>query len=72
MELHQLRYFVAVAEEGSFTRAAARLFLAQPSLSVQIRKLEQTVAGRLGQAPKKTVEVGTDFDRSWSVRDRGM
>jgi LysR family hydrogen peroxide-inducible transcriptional activator len=47
VELHQLRYFVAVAEEGSFTRAAARLFLAQPSLSVQIRKLEQSVGATL-------------------------
>ncbi|MBW0100825.1 LysR family transcriptional regulator [Pseudonocardia sp. KRD291] len=47
MELHQLRYFVAVAHEGSFTAAAARLYLAQPSLSVQIRKLEQDVGARL-------------------------
>jgi LysR family hydrogen peroxide-inducible transcriptional activator len=47
VELHQLRYFVAVAEEGSFTRAAVRLFLAQPSLSVQIRKLEQDIGATL-------------------------
>lgn len=47
MELHQLRYFVAVAREGSISRAAANLFLAQPSLSTQIRKLEQDVGTEL-------------------------
>ena len=45
MELHQLRYFVAVAETGSFTRAAEREGVTQPSLSEQVIKLE----GRLGK-----------------------
>ncbi|WP_028937024.1 LysR family transcriptional regulator [Pseudonocardia spinosispora] len=47
MQLHQLRYAVTIAEEGSFTQAAEKLLIAQPSLSVQIKKLEQELGVRL-------------------------
>lgn len=47
MELHQLRYFVAVAESGGFSKAARRCYVAQPSLSQQIIKLEQELGQRL-------------------------
>jgi len=41
MEIHQLRYFVAVAEEDSFCHAAEREHVSQPSLGQQIHKLEE-------------------------------
>ena len=47
MELRQLEYFVAVAEERNFTRAAAKVHVAQPGVSAQIRRLERELGQEL-------------------------
>src|SRR5215469_1256016 len=47
MELHQLAYLVAVADEGSFTRAAEKLLVSQPGVSAQIRRLERELGEEL-------------------------
>lgn len=57
LELRHLRYFIAVAEELNFTRAAARLHIAQPALSAQIRSLERHVGCRLLERSTRRVEL---------------
>src|SRR5689334_5546652 len=47
MTLQQLRYFLAACQHGSFTAAADSLFIAQPSVAEQIRRLEQELGVRL-------------------------
>ncbi|GHF50385.1 LysR family transcriptional regulator [Streptomyces mashuensis] len=57
MELRQLRYFVTVVDEGGFTRAAARLHLAQPGLSAQIRQLEKELGQPVLDRSHRTVTL---------------
>jgi LysR family transcriptional regulator, hydrogen peroxide-inducible genes activator len=57
MELHQLRYFIAVARLRNFSRAAERCHVSQPSLSQQIMKLEDELGERLLERTKRKVEL---------------
>jgi LysR family transcriptional regulator, hydrogen peroxide-inducible genes activator len=71
MEMHQLRYFVAVAQTGNFSRAAERCHVSQPSLSQQIQKLEhrlgQPLFHRLGRRAVLTDAGRLLLDRATSI-----
>ena len=69
MELRHLHYFVAIAEERSFTRAAERLWTAQPGLSTQIRRLEAELGVRLFDRHTRGVDL-TDAGELFLERAR--
>ena len=57
MDRYLLRYFLAVAELGSFSRAAAKVNVTQPTLSVGIAKLEEQVGARLFERTTRRVSL---------------
>jgi LysR family hydrogen peroxide-inducible transcriptional activator len=71
MELHQLRYFVAVAQTGNFSRAAERCHVSQPSLSQQVLKLERRLGrpllNRLGRRAVLTDAGRLLLDRATAI-----
>jgi LysR family hydrogen peroxide-inducible transcriptional activator len=71
MELHQLRYFCAVADTGSFSRAALQTNVSQPSLSQQIMKLEDELGARLFDRLGRSVRL-TDLGKAFLPRARSV
>jgi LysR family hydrogen peroxide-inducible transcriptional activator len=71
MELHQLRYFCAVADTGSFSRAAEQSHVSQPSLSQQILKLEDELGARLFDRLGRSVRL-TDLGKTFLPRARAV
>src|SRR3712207_9110346 len=59
MELRQLEYFVAVAEEANFTRAAERVHISQSGISAQVRALESTLGADLFDRSGRSARLTT-------------
>ena len=57
MDIKQLKYFIAIVEEGGFNAAAKKLFIAQPSLSKSIKNLEKELGCPLFRMEKKHIQL---------------
>ncbi len=71
MEFHQLRYVCAIAETGSFSRAAERCHVAQPSLSQQVLKLEEDLGAKLFDRLGRSVRL-TESGRAFLPHARSI
>ncbi len=71
MELDQLRYFCAIVDAGGFSRAARQIHVSQPSLSQQIRKLEDELGARLFDRLGRSVRL-TELGRAFLPHARGV
>src|SRR2546430_6566469 len=71
MEIHQVRYFCAVAETSSFSRAAVQSHVSQPSLSQQILKLEDELGARLFDRLGRSVRL-TELGKTFLPRARAV
>ena len=75
MDLKQLKYFVTVAEEGTISAAAKKLFMSQPPLSIQMKLLEQELGCPLFERGQKHIRL-TDtgkllYDRAQNITVAG-
>ena len=71
MEMHQIRYFLAVAETLNFTRAAEKCNVTQPALTRAIQKLEEELGGLLLRRERSLTHL-SDLGRSGRCADRSI
>jgi DNA-binding transcriptional LysR family regulator len=64
MELRQLEYFIAVAEEANFTRAAERVHISQSGISAQIRQLERELGAELIDRSTRSAQMTKSSESS--------
>jgi DNA-binding transcriptional LysR family regulator len=72
MEINQIRYFLAICDKGSFTRAAQTCGIKQPSLTAAIQRLERSIGGKLfdrSSSPIRLTKLGSQLLPIWKEID---